>query len=634
MIAMQGQNLQMTYVVEPVFTNVSFSLEEGEKVGLVGANGAGKSTLMKCLTGDLSLDHGAVTVAGHLRVGYLEQQLSFDLNTTLLEAVMHVFEHVFQLWDDIYHLTQQMATASGEKLDALLEDYAEKVRLFEAQDGYSAESKAKGIIRGLGFAEADYDRAIETFSGGEKTRLMLARLLADEPDILLLDEPTNHLDIPAVEWLESHLGNYRGTVLMISHDRYFLDQLVTRVLDLSRGAITAYKGNYSRYLVLKEEQEVLQHKAYVKQQEEIQRQMVYIEKNRAGVHAKQARGRETRLDKVERLEDVRKQRHMRLKQRPISETAEVVLTVEDVSKSFGDKHLFSGVRFSLRQGEKVGLIGGNGIGKSTLLRMIHGSVFIDSGHIRYGSRVKAAYYDQEQRALDPSLTVLEQVLKDSSCTISEARKELAGMLFYEDDLEKKVASLSGGEKGRLSLLLLFLRTPNFILMDEPTNHLDVASKEIIEDYLTDYQGTVLVVSHDRYFLDAVTDRTLALSADGLQNFLGNYSYYKEKSLELARIRQEKEIQKQIAEKAAKQNIKTANGMSKSKLKAQMADLETEIRTIEARIDALNDRLNQEAGLTPQDYEEIGLALQAQNASLEELYDAWTETAETLEGMNA
>lgn len=634
MIAIQGQHLQMTYIVDPVFSDVSFTISEGERVGLVGANGAGKTSLLKCLTGELPLDTGSVTVGSHLRIGYLEQQLTLKPETTLLEAVMHVFDHIFQLWDDIYHLTQQMGACSEAELPLLFEDYAEKVRQYEDVNGYSAESKAKGIVRGLGFSEADYDRSITTFSGGEKTRIMLARLLAKEPDILLLDEPTNHLDITSVEWLETHLNNYRGTILVISHDRYFLDQLVTQVFEMAYGKLQTYRGNYSRYLVLKAEQEALQHKAYVKQQEEIQRQSAYIERNRAGVHAKQARGRETRLAKVERLTDVRKQQQMRIKKRPVSESADVVLMVDDLAKSFGDKKLFSHVSFSMRQGEKVGLIGANGIGKSTLLRMIQGSVPTDTGSVRFGSRVHVAYYDQEQRLLDPDLTVMAQTLRDSGCTISEARKELAGMLFFHDDLDKKIETLSGGEKGRLSLLLLLLQNPNFILMDEPTNHLDVASKEIIEAYLANYPGTVLVISHDRYFLDAVTDRTLALTADGLTNYLGNYTYYKEKFMELARLKEEKESLRKTVKKPEPSVQKNVNGVSKSKLKIKLTELEETIHEVEVAIEDLNSQLNQGQGLSPHDYADLGEALAIQKHHLETLYDDWTETADLLEGIKA
>lgn len=629
MIALQCHNIQTTFTVEPVFSNISFSIRQGERVGLVGPNGAGKSTLLKCLTGELALDEGNIVLGTGIEIGYLEQKFNFSAKITLLESVMSIFSDVFDLWDEIYHISQRMGSCEEDELISLMESYARKMEEFEALDGYSAESKAKGIIRGLGFQDTDFERFLETFSGGEKTRLMLARLLIREPDLLLLDEPTNHLDISAVEWLENYLKNYRGTILLVSHDRYFLDQLVTRILELDKGICRPYSGNYSRYLILKEAAEREQHKKFLRQQEELQRQKEYIERNRAGVHAKQARGRETRLEKVKRLEDISHTSKMVLKQRRVDQSAEIVLVLDNVSKKFEDKKIFSQVNLSIRQGEKVGFIGANGAGKSTLLRIIQGQISPDTGSVVLGSRVKVAYYDQEQRQLNQSMTIMEQMLQSTKLTISEARKELASMLFYEEDLDRKIATLSGGEQGRLSLLLLFLDEPNFILMDEPTNHLDIASKEIIERYLRNYEGTLLIISHDRYFLDEITDRTIKLSNTGLSDYLGNYSYYKEKEEELLRLEQEKLVK--VEEQKNVLSPRKITGVSRSKLKEKIEAIELKINVLEESIENIHLKLSSQETLSPEDYLELGEKLHREEDNLTIQYDLWDKYAEELEG---
>lgn len=629
MIALQCHNIQTTFTVEPVFSNISFSIRQGERVGLVGPNGAGKSTLLKCLTGELALDEGNIVLGTGIEIGYLEQKFNFSAKITLLESVMSIFSDVFDLWDEIYHISQRMGSCEEDELISLMESYARKMEEFEALDGYSAESKAKGIIRGLGFQDSDFERFLETFSGGEKTRLMLARLLIREPDLLLLDEPTNHLDISAVEWLENYLKNYRGTILLVSHDRYFLDQLVTRILELDKGICKPYSGNYSRYLILKEAAEREQHKKFLRQQEELQRQKEYIERNRAGVHAKQARGRETRLEKVKRLEDISHTSKMVLKQRRVDQSAEIVLVLDNVSKKFEDKKIFSQVNLSIRQGEKVGFIGANGAGKSTLLRIIQGQISPDTGSVVLGSRVKVAYYDQEQRQLNQNMTIMEQMLQSTKLTISEARKELASMLFYEEDLDRKIATLSGGEQGRLSLLLLFLDEPNFILMDEPTNHLDIASKEIIEGYLRNYEGTLLIISHDRYFLDEITDRTIKLSNTGLSDYLGNYSYYKEKEEELLRLEQEKLVK--VEEQKNVLSPRKITGVSRSKLKEKIEAIELKINVLEESIENIHLKLSSQETLSPEDYLELGEKLHREEDNLTIQYDLWDKYAEELEG---
>lgn len=634
MIILQGKNLTKAYITNTIFANLDFYLHEGEKVGLVGPNGTGKSTLLRCITGEESLDEGQVQRSARHTLGYMEQMPDFAPGFTLLDAVLEMFQDIFAMRDQLREMEVAMGSAAETEMEQLLENYAQLTHRYEDLGGFSCESKAKGIIKGLGFQEADFNREISQFSGGEKTRACLARLLVREPDILLLDEPTNHLDLQALDWLENYLRNYRGAVLVISHDRYFLDQVTERILELNHTVLKSYTGNYSRYLVLKEEQEMAQMRAYEKQQEEIARTEEYIRKYRAGIKSKQARGREKQLQRVERLENIKGNKSMMLNMHDVSGTGDVVLEIRDLAMKMGERQLFADFTDTVYKGEKIGLIGGNGVGKSTILKIIMGQVIPTDGLVRLGARVKVAYYDQEHKQLNPNYKLIDEIVYNYDVKLNEARDLLAQVLFFGDDVEKYVRDLSGGEKARLALLKIILDEPNLLIMDEPTNHLDIQSKEIVEEFLQDFPGTVFMVSHDRYLLDAVTTRTIELENQKLTAYLGNYSYLKQKKAELERIRQEKE-EKEKALQQAKQkqqpNKKEQPKINKAKVKKEIALVEEKIAEAEARSEELSALLADAA--TYQD-EAVSKAYVQEYKELEEaipaLYAKWEELEQSLE----
>ena len=634
MIILQGKHLKKSYITNLIFEHLDFAVQEGEKVGLVGPNGTGKSTLFRCITGEESFDEGQLSMSARHTMGYMEQMPDFAPGFTLLDAVMEMFSDIFAMRDQLRHLELEMGTVDGDALEHLLEQYSQLTHQYEDLGGFSCESRAKGIIKGLGFSDDDFSREIACFSGGEKTRANLARLLVREPDLLLLDEPTNHLDLEALDWLEGYLRNYKGAVLVISHDRYFLDQVTTRTLELNHHALKSYAGNYSRYVELKAEQEMAQMRAYEKQQAEIARTEEYIRKYKAGIKSKQARGREKQLSRVERLDAVQGNKSMMLHMHDVSGTGEMVLEIRDLAMGYPDKPLFHDFNDTIYKGEKVGLIGGNGVGKSTVLKIIMGQLEPTAGTIRLGSRVKVSYYDQEHRQLNPKNKIIDEIVYQYDVTLNEARDLLAQVLFFGEDVEKRIGDLSGGEKARVALLKIILEEPNLLIMDEPTNHLDIASKEIVEQFLDEFPGTVFMVSHDRYLLDAVCTRTIVLEDQTFMAYLGNYSYYRQKRAELERIAREKQEE---AEEKAKRQAKQQKAapeqpkINKSKVKKEIAQLEEQIQQSEARAAEVSALLAD--GATYQDEEKSRL-LVAEFKELEEtvpqLYEKWEELQMLLE----
>lgn len=628
LIILQGKHLKKSYITDLIFENLDFNIQEGEKVGLVGPNGTGKSTLFRCISGEESFDEGQLQISARHTMGYMEQMPEFISNFTLLDAVMEMFQDIFEMRDQLRDLERQMGTVEAEELESLLEEYSQLTHQYEDLGGFSCESRAKGIIKGLGFSDDDFTREIAYFSGGEKTRANLARLLVREPDLLLLDEPTNHLDLEALDWLEGYLRNYRGAVFVISHDRYFLDQVTTRTLELNHHVLKSYAGNYSRYVELKAEQELAQMRAYEKQQTEIARTEEYIRKYKAGIKSKQARGREKQLSRVQRLDAVQGNKSMLLHMHDVSGTGEIVLEIRDLAMSYSNKELFHGFFDTIYKGEKVGLIGGNGVGKSTVLKLIMEQIKPTAGTIRFGSRVKVSYYDQEHRQLNPKNRIIDEIVYSYDVTLNEARDLLAQVLFFGEDVEKRIGDLSGGEKARVALLKIILEKPNLLIMDEPTNHLDIASKEIVEQFLNEFPGTVFMVSHDRYLLDAVCTRTIVLENQTFMNYLGNYSYYRQKRTELERIAREKQEE---AEEKRKRQEKQRNPMSerpkvnKSKVKKEIEQLEEQIQSCEVRAAEVSKLLAD--GATYQD-EEKSCLLVAEFKELEEyipaLYEKWEE----------
>ncbi len=530
--------ISKTFADKTVLSQVTFCLEEHEKAAVVGINGAGKTTLLKLITGEMEPDEGQVVIARGKTMGYLAQQHDIQDSHTVCEALMEVKKDVLECEEKIRSLEQQMPFASGEKLDRVMEAYASATERFEAAGGYALRSEITGVLKGLGFSEEDFSKPVSSLSGGQKTRVSLGKLLLSRPDIILLDEPTNHLDMNSIAWLENFLLNYPGAVLVVAHDRYFLDKVVTKIIEIENSKVSVYQGNYTAYAQKKEMLRSAQLKAYLNQQSQIRHQEEVIEKLRSfnrEKSIKRAQSREKALDKMDRLEkpfEVRDDMSVRFT--PSCVSGNDVLTIRGLKKSFDGITLFSDVDIDIRRAEKVAIIGNNGTGKTTLLKIINRLLRPDAGSVRLGSNVEIGYYDQEHQSLHPEKTLFEEILDEHpSMTNTEIRSLLAAFLFTGDDVFKQVSDLSGGEQGRLSLAKLMLSEANFLILDEPTNHLDMESKEILEKAISQYEGTVLYVSHDRYFINKTASRILSLEGGHFINYLGNYDYYLEKRAQRA-----------------------------------------------------------------------------------------------------
>ena len=557
------QNIRKEFVTGVVLSNVSFHIEAHEKAALVGINGAGKTTLLRILVGENPPDEGIVTLSKGATLGYLAQDGAVLSDHTIYEELLSVKAELVETEHKLRECESKMKHTEGEALDALMELYARLTESFERAGGYAYRSELIGVLKGLGFEEADFDRSIATLSGGQKTRVALGKLLLDRPDLIILDEPTNHLDMSSIAWLETYLKGYPGAVLIVSHDRYFLDRVVTKIIELENGKSTVFNGNYTLYSEKKEQLRQAQLKAYMNQQQEIRHQEEVIEKLRSfnrEKSIKRAESREKMLAKVEVLErPTQLNAEMKLKLTPHRESGHDVLKVEGLTKGFGDHLLFSDVSFEITRGEHVAIIGDNGTGKTTLLKILNELERADEGEFTLGSHVEIGYYDQEHHVLHPEKTVFEEISDEYPVmTITEIRNTLAAFLFTGDDVFKLIRDLSGGERGRLSLAKLMLSDCNFLILDEPTNHLDLLSKEVLETAIRGYEGTVLYVSHDRYFINRTATRILELTGQRFLNYIGNYDYYLEKHEDvLAADRRLRE-----AESGAGQ--KTASGASSEK----------------------------------------------------------------------
>jgi ATP-binding cassette subfamily F protein 3 len=599
------QKLAKSFGIHSIFKNVTFEIRRGERIGLIGANGAGKSTLLKCLMGEEEYDSGAFIVSEGESVGYLQQDITFDDEVTLKQTITAA-------WDDVRHLEEQLKLAEKEMQERpddemLMNRYARLQERFEWLGGYEYEALSRKIVHGLGFMEEDLDRPVQNFSGGQKTRINLAKALVRRPDYLFLDEPTNHLDMEMLEWLEGYLLSYGGGILIVSHDRYFLDHVATAILELDHGTVTKYKGNYSKYVAQREQQRKALESAYKKQQEHIQETEEYIRKYKAGIKSKQARGRQSQLDRLERIELAPEASTLQFHFAPAEECGQKVLVLDAICGGFGERRLFDHLSLLLRRGESVALIGPNGTGKTTLIRMIMGEKEPVRGHITLGSRVHIGYFAQEHTELHGAWNVLEEIMNAFSYGEDEARSVLGHFLFRGDDVFKSIDSLSGGEQARLALLKLFLQGPNFLILDEPTNHLDIPTREILEQALLDFGGTYLIVSHDRYFLDKITTRTLVLEQKKIKDFLGNYTYYREKEREAAELAAqelaEQEKDKVKASPAAVKSPARAVPAVESRLPFQkktygaaqkIAQIEMKIAELEATIKMYEVQMNEPA----------------------------------------
>ncbi len=526
-------NIHKSFNEIPVLRNVSFHIEDYDKAAIVGINGAGKTTLLRIIMGELSADEGIVTVSRDKTIGYLSQHEAVSGDNTIYDELLSVKQELIDLEQKMRSVELQMKTASGDALQQLMNTYTNLTHDFETGGGYAYRSELTGVLKGLGFLEEEFGRSVSTLSGGQKTRVALGKLLLLKPGLIILDEPTNHLDMSSITWLETYLLNYRGAVIIVSHDRYFLDRIANKVIELDNTRATVFTGNYSDYAAKKEALRAAAYSAYMKQQQEIRHQEAVIEKLRSFNREKSIRRAESRVKMLNKLEvldkptEVRADMHLTLE--PKFTSGNDVLHVEELSKSFGSLTLFEHLSFDIKKGEHVAIIGDNGTGKTTILKLINELTAPDTGEIRLGSNVAVGYYDQEHHVLHMEKTLFEEISDDyPSLTNTEIRNTLAAFLFTGDDVFKQVRTLSGGERGRVSLAKLMLSEANFLILDEPTNHLDIMSKEILEDALNAYTGTVLYVSHDRYFINKTASRILDLNRHVLTSYLGNYEYYLEK----------------------------------------------------------------------------------------------------------
>ncbi len=531
------QNICKAFGEEEIIKDACFHIEEKEKAALIGNNGAGKTTLLRIIMNELSADSGSVVISRDKKIGYLAQYQDIHGHQTIYDELSSTKQHIIDMENRIRTLEQEMKNSQGDQLEKLMQTYSRLTHQFELENGYAYKSQIAGVLKGLGFSEEDFTKQIETLSGGQKTRVALGKLLLSQPDILLLDEPTNHLDMESIAWLENYLLTYPGAVLIVSHDRYFLDKVVTKVVEIEAGYVRMYSGNYSAYALKKAQLRDAQYKAYLNQQREIKHQEAVIAKLKSFNREKsirRAESREKMLDKMQRLDkpaEINDQMRLTLEPRFIS--GNDVLTVEELSKTFPGQTLFQNISFEIKRGERVALIGNNGTGKTTLLKILNQVIPADSGKFTLGSKVQIGYYDQEHHVLHMEKTVFQEI-SDTYPTLTETqiRNMLAAFLFTGDDVFKVISSLSGGERGRVSLAKLMLLEANFLILDEPTNHLDIASKEILEEALNSYTGTVLYVSHDRYFINQTATRILDLTNQAIVNYIGDDDYYLEKKEEL------------------------------------------------------------------------------------------------------
>lgn len=627
--------LGKSFGVRQVFSNVSFEIKEGDRIALVGPNGAGKSTLLKCILGIEELDEGQVVMSPVASIGYLQQDVNLG-DASLAEEIETAWEDVHALEDKLQELTAYLETHEASKSDLQRLDYLQN-RL-EWLGGYDYEQKTKRIVYGLGFTDEDLYKPANAFSGGQKTRINLAKALVRSPDFLFLDEPTNHLDMDMLEWLEGYLSSYRGGILIVSHDRYFMDRIVTGVVELDHHKATTYRGNYSRYVAQREERLKADTIAYEKQQEYIKKTEEYIDKYRAGIKSKMARGRQSQLNRLERLEAPETSHSLDFKFPPAAMSADKVLVLDHVSIGYKtDNPIINDVFMVVRRGESVALIGPNGAGKSTMVKAIVGELFPTDGHIDIGNRVQVGYFSQEHEELHDRWQVVDEIINNYNFTEEKARNVLGSFLFKGDDVFKLVGDLSGGERARLALLKLFLQGDNFLILDEPTNHLDVPTREIVERALQQFGGTCFIISHDRYFLDQVSTRTLVLENKGITEYLGNYSYYKEKLKEQNDIAALTEHVEEVPKDKAKTETKVVslNDESKPKpntymVKKQLAEVEEEIARLEATMKMYEVQLANP--VVQQDLEEmanISKQLSDTESSLQVLYEKWEHFSELL-----
>lgn len=638
------QNISKAFVENQVLKNVSFHIEDHEKAAIVGINGSGKTTLLRIIVGEMTPDDGQVVLARDKTLGYLAQNSTVDTSHTIYEELLSVKADLLRLEEKIRECENNMKHAEGDALEDLMKQYTSLTHAFETGGGYLYRSELVGVLKGLGFTEDEFSKPVATLSGGQKTRVALGRLLLQNPDLIILDEPTNHLDMNSIAWLETYLLNYKGAVLIVSHDRYFLDRIAGKVIEIDQSKATTFMGNYSDYAVKKEQLRVAAWNAYMNQQREIKHQEEVIEKLKSfnrEKSIKRAESREKMLDKIEVIEKPSEVRtDMKLTLTPRILSGNDVLTVEHLAKSFDSHKLFTDVNFEIKRGEHVAIIGDNGSGKTTLLKILNGLVPADQGTFRLGSNVEIGYYDQEHHVLHSDKTLFEEISDDYPyLNNTQIRNVLAAFLFTGEDVFKRISDLSGGERGRVSLAKLVLSNANFLILDEPTNHLDIMSKEILEDALNGYEGTILYVSHDRYFINRTAHRILDLTEGQFVSYVGNYDYYLEKhDTVMAAIEastpQSADADNTAATKAAESEVKLdwkAQKEEQARLRKKENDLkkcEEKIAELEARISEIDTEMSDPAiGTQVAKLQELSKEQAACQEQLEKLYEQWEELAE-------
>ena len=633
------QNICKAFGDNEVLKNASFHIEEREKAAIVGINGAGKSTLLKIIMGEMSADDGQTVINKGASIGYLAQHQEMQSGNTIFDELLTVKQDVLDLEARIRSMELSMKQVQGAELQELMDQYARLSHEFEQKNGYAWKSEITGVLKGLGFTEEDFSKHVDTLSGGQKTRVSLGKLLLSKPDIIMLDEPTNHLDMGSITWLETFLMNYQGAVLIVSHDRYFLNRVVTKVIEIDQGQVTTFMGNYSDYAQKKAMLREAQMQAYLNQQREIKHQEEVIAKLKSfnrEKSIKRAESREKMLDKLEVLDkptEVKADMHIELEPRVVS--GNDVLTVLGLSKAFPSQTLFTDLDFEIKRGERVALIGSNGTGKTTILKILNQVIPADAGEVHLGSRVQIGYYDQEHHVLHMEKTVFEE-LSDAYPTLTNTkiRNVLAAFLFTGDDVFKRIKDLSGGERGRVSLAKLMLSEANFLILDEPTNHLDIVSKEVLEDALNHYTGTVLFVSHDRYFINTVATRILDLENQGLTNYIGNYDYYLEKKETMVNFTAAPSETVSVAETTADTDSKLDWKQQKEQ-QAQLRKKQNELKKVESRIEELENRDKEidgelekkEVFTNVAEVTKLSKEKDAIQTELEGLYEKWEELSE-------
>lgn len=633
MIVLSCNNLNKSFGIDSILENVNFTVNEYDKIGIIGVNGTGKTTLFKIISGIYGYDSGDIYTSKDCEIGYLEQNTNFHSENTILEEVLEVFKDVIEMEKylrDLEHkISEESSNTNSTTLEKLMNEYSNKLEAFSDMNGYGYKSEAKGVLKGLGFSDEDMDKPISILSGGEKTRVLLGKLLLKKPTLLLLDEPTNHLDSEAIEWLEVFLKQYKGTVILISHDRYFLDQVVNRIFEIHNKKLKTYNGNYSDFIKASAIEKELELKKFEDQQKDIKKQEESIERLKAfgrEKHLKRARSKEKALAKVDVLDKPEAYRKKaKIEFNPSVTSGNDVLQLRDISMGYGERILFKDLNLDIYRGEKVALIGANGIGKSTLFKIIMNEITPLSGDIKFGTNVNVSYFHQEQKTLNLDNTIIDEIWEDNKqLTQTSLRTMLGAFLFEGEEVFKKISTLSGGERARVAILKLILSNANLLLLDEPTNHLDIDSKEVLEEALSSYTGTIFTISHDRYFLNTVVDKVLVLDENGITEYLGNYDYYIEKKKQVQEMNTveviEEKTKTQLKEEKRKER-EQREAEKKNRVKRQ--NIEKEIEETEAKIEEIDVLLCQEEVYSnPEKSKDVSL----QKASLEEklsaLYEEW------------